>query len=208
MYEGTKKTENMAKENLERAKRNGASVEDLSNRTKQVHELELETQKAQEHANKMSARANNNNLENKYKISKTNDGKEYMRTISPYDETEYAYAEKRNDSWYVKDPTKKTSSGSSQTHIYNDVNEARAKMEEINNRIKGNSENSGKNYEGVTYNNYKKEEVNEASVDHRNEAKTSSDVMNTNIRNAYQEYKKKHPGSKINFSKFKDNYKS
>ena len=208
MYEGTKKTENMAKENLERAKRNGASVEDLSNRTKQVHELELETQKAQEHANKMSARANSNNLENKYKISKTNDGKEYMRTISPYDETEYAYAEKRNDSWYVKDPTKKTGSGSSQTHIYNDVNEARAKMEEINNRIKGNSENSGKNYEGVTYNNYKKEEVNEASVDHRNESKTSSDVMNTNIRNAYQEYKKKHPGSKINFSKFKDNYKS
>lgn len=207
-YEGTKKTENMAKDNLERAKRNGASVEELSNRTKQVHELELKTQKAQEHANKMSARANSNNLENKYKISKTNDGKEYMRTISPYDETEYAYAEKRNDSWYVKDPTKKAGSGSSQIHIYNDVNEARAKMEEINNRIKGNSENSGKNYEGVTYNNYKKEEVNEASVDHRNESKTSSDVMNANIRSAYQEYKKKHPGSKINFSKFKDNYKS
>ena len=207
-YEGTKKTKNMAKDNLERAKRNGASVEELSNRTRQVHELELESQKAQQHANKMNARANSNNLENKYKISKTNNGKEYMRTISPYDETEYAYAEKRNDSWYVKDPTKKTGNGSSQTHIYNDVNEARAKMEEINNRIKGNSENSGKNYEGVTYNNYKKEEVNESSIDHRNEPKTSSDVMNANIRNAYQEYKKKHPGSKINFSKFKDDYKS
>ena len=40
------------------------------------------------------------------------------------------------------------------------------------------------------------------------ESKASSDVMNKNIRNAYEEYKKKHPGSKINFSKFKDNYKS
>lgn len=37
---------------------------------------------------------------------------------------------------------------------------------------------------------------------------SSNDVMNNNIRNAYEEYKKKHPGSKINFSKFKDNYKS
>ena len=36
----------------------------------------------------------------------------------------------------------------------------------------------------------------------------NSNYMNKGIRDAYEEYKKKHPGSKINFSKFIDNYKS
>lgn len=137
-YEGTKKTENMAKENLERAKRNGASVEDLSNRTKQVHELELETQRAQEHANKMS------------------------KAVSDYEN-------------------------------------GAIDREEMLKRFGGNEERMKETFEKMGYTAPTKENIDMANANAR---------MNANIRNAYQEYKKKHPGSKINFSKFKDNYKS
>lgn len=137
-YEGTKKTENMAKENLERAKRNGASVEDLSNRTRQVHELELETQKAQEHANKMS------------------------KAVSDYEN-------------------------------------GAIDREEMLKRFGGNEERMKETFEKMGYTAPTKENIDKANANAR---------MNANIRNAYQEYKKKHPGSKINFSKFKNNYKS
>ena len=137
-YEGTKKTENMAKENLERAKKNGASVEDLSNRTRQVHELEFETQRAQEHANKMS------------------------KAVSDYEN-------------------------------------GAIDREEMLKRFGGNEERMKETFEKMGYTAPTKENIDRANANAR---------MNANIRNAYQEYKKKHPGSKINFSKFKDNYKS
>ena len=110
-------------------------------------------------------------LKEKYKVSKSNDGKnEYIRTAHPYDETEYSYAWKdENNKWHVKDPTKKTASQNYQEHIYNSVDEAREKMNEIDTRISNDKSNSGKNYEGVSYNNYKKESVKEAKVDHTKE---------------------------------------
>lgn len=176
-YEGTKKTENMAKENLERAKRNGASVEDLSNRTRQVHELELETQKAQEHANKMSAKTNASN-ENKtanYSQKELNDvykKEDYTEVISNLKQSEI---NKMNEAAFDMNTTTPGTPG------YNNAKEFIQKME---------------NKAAAQF------------LDKQNKVNSGNDVMNNNIRNAYQEYKKKHPGSKINFSKFKDNYKS
>lgn len=176
-YEGTKKTENMAKENLERAKRNGASVEDLSNRTKQVHELELESQKAQEHSNKMNAKTNASNVNKtaNYSQKELNDvykKEDYTEVISNLKQSEI---NKMNEAAFDMNTTTPGTPG------YNNAKEFIQKME---------------NKAAAQF------------LDKQNKVNSGNDVMNNNIRKAYQEYKKKHPGSKINFSKFKGNYKS
>ena len=70
---------------------------------------------------------------------------------------------------------------------------------ELMKRFDGNEQRMKETFEKMGYTAPTKENIDKANTNAR---------MNANIRNAYQEYKKKHPGSKINFSKFKDNYKS
>lgn len=234
-YEGTKKTENMAKENLERAKRNGASVEDLSNRTKQVHELELETQRAQEHANKMSKavsdddfasvskelqeissrtgksdlfseagkrwnelyKQDKNNvskdLGDGYKVGVGYGGRVTMNSSHPYDDTNYAWAEKKGDKWQVNNPTNRKS------EMFNSRDEALKEMKNIDKYI-----STGeviRSYEGIkthsspkiSYEDFKKN--------------LNTNYMNKGIRDAYEKYKNKHPNSKMTFTQFKDNNK-
>lgn len=231
-YEGTKKTENMAKDNLERAKRNGASVEELSNRTRQVHELELESQKAQEHSNKMNAKVNTpvtqlSDLRDRFYKAKSdrenNQIREYTKSAleAVKEGTTLGLVVKESTAgwtnmggWHdenttVKKYTKigpnkwdtpygvKTDEDMVLTALYN--NEPLRDLQEANNiaGIKSMSDKSSFRYYGNSGPN---------RVTYKNQS--SNNVMNNSIRNAYEEYKKKHPGSKINFSDFKDNYKS
>lgn len=109
-----------------------------------------------------------NTLESRYPVEKGQTGKEYIRTSHPYSEVEYAYAKKNDDgSWSVLDPTKKYGNRTYQEHIYNTVEEAREKMAEIDGRIGADTKNAGRNYEGVSYNNYDRESVTEGTIDHR-----------------------------------------
>ena len=286
-YKGTKKTENMAKENLERAKKNGASVEELSNRTRQVHELELETQKAQEHSNKMKAKAESSenyekNLAEREKRDKMG---QYAYLLEKQRNRGNSKDEKPNElqskankvvEAKIKTPVNQLSGLKDRYYKANsdrEKNQIRQYTKSALEAVKegttlglvtkdstaGWTSMGGWHDENTTVKKYTKigpnkwdtpygvktdedmiltalyneeplrdlQEANDIAgiksmgdkssfryygnngpnrVTYKNQS--SNDVMNNNIRNAYEEYKKKHPGSKINFSKFKDNYKS
>lgn len=68
---GFEKSIEMEKENLERAKRNGASAADISNRTRAIHDLELEHQNAQYELNRLTKKFNDASSENTTGLGKS-----------------------------------------------------------------------------------------------------------------------------------------
>ena len=125
-------------------------------------------------------------------------GRKYNRGPSrPYNETEYSFAEENPDgSWTVVDPTK-NAMGNFQQHIYGSEEEAIEKMKEIDGRIDADTKYAGRNYEGVSFNNYDRENVFESVVDHRNE-KTSQSLSTDDIENDlkwFEDMETKHPSA-------------
>lgn len=87
MLKGSQRSLEFERDGLARAKRDGQSVENISDRTRRVHELELEVQKDENYYNKLKKEAGVRTLDGSYE--KDNKGK--VVTQKEYDDFRQAY---------------------------------------------------------------------------------------------------------------------
>ena len=124
-------------------------------------------------------------LGDNYHVSVGYDGTVQMSSSHPYDDTNYSFAQKYGDQWMVVNPIK----GEYKTKMFNSREEALAEMKSIDNHIKGGDRVMS--YEGITKH-------------YQSSPRSDSNKPNTAYTKAFNEYKKKHPNSKITLDKFID----
>lgn len=81
MLKGSQRSLGFERDGLARAKRDGQSVENISDRTRRVHELELEVQKSENYYNKL--KKERDNYESKY-LKARNEEIRYERALGEY----------------------------------------------------------------------------------------------------------------------------
>ncbi len=112
-----------------------------------------------------------------YRMSVGYDGGVQISSSHPYDETDYSWARKKDDGkWEVRNPLSKSKT------TFNTRDEALKEMKKIDDHIRSGEKTM--DYEGIT------------------KYKAPNQSSNKAYKNAFEEYKKKHPNTKLTLQKF------